>query len=123
MCSKATGRCAKVRALHVSQLWDLDSVFPRLVQAALCLAATAPPPAQSPGPRPRPVGGDDTSPGLTPDSGSRSQHQAKENSDLVIGSWNEECEKDNATSAVDLIFTLILLTIYHRVFWWSYSWG
>ena len=41
---KASERCAKVGALHVSQLWDLDSVFPRLVQAALCLAAAAPPP-------------------------------------------------------------------------------
>ena len=44
VCAKASESCAKVGALHVSQLWDLDSVFPRLVQAALCLAAAAPPP-------------------------------------------------------------------------------
>ena len=85
-----------------------------------------PPPAQSPGPRPRPAGGDDTSPGLTPDSVSRSQHQVitdKENSDLVIGSWNEECEKDNATSAVDLIIMLLAFTTYLRVFRRSCGWG
>ena len=65
----------------------------------------APAPAQSPGPRPRPVGGDDTSPGCTPDSVTRPQHQPgntdkTENADLVIGSWDEECEKDNGSGAV-----------------------
>ena len=74
------------------------------------VSAPAPPPPQSPplstgfvlppGPRPRPVGGDDTSPGYTPDTVAMAQQQRnndKDNTDLVIGSWNEECEKDNAT--------------------------
>merc|ERR1719336_1432114 len=59
--------------------------------------AQSPPPSGNfvlpPGPRPRPVGGDDTSPGYTPDT---VPGQAREKEDLVIGSWNEECEKDSA---------------------------
>ena len=59
-------------------------------------------PAQSPPssshlmlpPRPRPVGGDDSSPGYTPDTTPAIQRLDKD--DLVIGSWNEECEKDNS---------------------------
>ena len=59
--------------------------------------AQSPPPSASfvlpPGPRPRPVGGDDTSPGYTPDI---PLGQQAEKEDLVIGSWNEECEKDSS---------------------------
>ena len=53
-----------------------------------------------PGPRPRPVGGDDTSPGFTPEipipDTSESGNSNKD--DLVIGSWNEECEKEGGSS-------------------------
>jgi len=57
-----------------------------------------------PGPRPRPVGGDSSPPGFTPDSlpshigeeptsqtHSKDQEQQPQ---LVIGSWNEECDKE-----------------------------
>jgi len=70
-----------------------------------------PAPAPSPGPRPRPVGGDDTSPGCTPDCVTRTPHQPgntdnTDNSGLVIGSWDEECEKDNATGFFGLLAKL-----------------
>ena len=91
----------------------------RMFPASHVVPAPAPPPlAQSPGPRPRPVGGDDTPPGCTPDSGANTD---KENSDLVIGSWDEECEKDNATGAVVVIVKSFACN--HRVFWWSCRWN
>merc|ERR1719350_2447240 len=56
-----------------------------------------------PGPRPRPVGGDSSPPGYTPDT--LPSHLGEENTQshtkdqeqqqqLVIGSWNEECDKE-----------------------------
>merc|ERR1712130_522073 len=61
----------------------------------------SPPPSNSfplpPGPRPRPVGGDDSSPGYTPDiPTTHNQIQAEEKDDLVIGSWNDECDKEGS---------------------------
>jgi len=62
-----------------------------------------------PGPRPRPVGGDSSPPGYTPDSvpppisnEEPSQLLMKDTQPpLVIGSWNEECDKESLpTSAV-----------------------
>lgn len=61
----------------------------------------SPPPSNNfslpPGPRPRPVGGDDSSPGYTPDipATSNSIH-TEEKDDLVIGSWNDECDKEGS---------------------------
>ena len=82
---------------HMISQADMARMFPPshgFVQAA---ATQSPPPSGSfvlpPGPRPRPVGGDDTSPGYTPDI---PLCQTGEKEDLVIGSWNEECEKDNS---------------------------
>ena len=63
-------------------------------------AGLPPPQCQSPsppGPRPRPLGGDSSPPGFSHDS--LPVHLGEETSKpvehpLVIGSWNEECEKD-----------------------------
>jgi transcriptional repressor NF-X1 len=48
-----------------------------------------------PGPRPRPVGGDDSSPGFTPEVPVPIDNESKPKDDLIIGSWNEEVEKES----------------------------
>jgi len=51
-----------------------------------------------PGPRPRPVGGDDSSPGFTPEIPAAAPAAAapEKKEDLVIGSWNDEIGKDSS---------------------------
>ena len=79
---------------HLITQADMARMFP---PSHGFVQAQSPPPSGSfvlpPGPRPRPVGGDDTSPGYTPDI---PLGQPAEKEDLVIGSWNEECEKDSS---------------------------
>ena len=80
---------------HMITQADMARMFPP--SHGFVQAAQSPPPSGSfmlpPGPRPRPVGGDDSSPGYTPDI---PLCQTAEKDDLVIGSWNEECEKDSS---------------------------
>eukprot|EP00092_Neocalanus_flemingeri_P005088 GFUD01005471.1.p1 GENE.GFUD01005471.1~~GFUD01005471.1.p1 ORF type:complete len:776 (+),score=261.45 GFUD01005471.1:80-2407(+) len=57
-----------------------------------------------PGPRPRPVGGDSSPPGYTPDTLPHSLAEEaghvkeQEQQQLVIGSWNEEIDKETVTT-------------------------
>lgn len=56
-----------------------------------------------PGPRPRPVGGDSSPPGYTPDTlphtlgeePAQGHGKDQEQQQLIIGSWNEECDKES----------------------------
>merc|ERR1719458_989442 len=61
----------------------------------------SPPPGSfslPPGPRPRPVGGDSSPPGFHPDT--LAPPPPKEDQ-LVIGSWNDECEKETVPPAAE----------------------
>ena len=100
---------------HLITQADMARMFPP--SHGFVQAAASPPPSGSfmlpPGPRPRPVGGDDTSPGYTPDI---PLGQAAEKEDLVIGSWNEECEKDSSgnVAIVEVRSIIIIICLLQR---------